>query len=126
VRGPLWNEYLQYKEYDHSWVNHHKLDIFLFAEKLPLFFTSFPSNSKDFALWVLSPLRTSHPLSIPNGNEKEPPHTEKSLKKERFSPLFSIFGRPPKMEKSGENRWFFVVFSVCGGSFSFKLGRKEG
>jgi hypothetical protein len=30
------------------------------------------------------------------------------------------------MEKSGENQWFFVVFSACDASFSFQLGREEG
>jgi hypothetical protein len=30
------------------------------------------------------------------------------------------------MEKSGENRWFLIVFSACDASFSFQLGREEG
>jgi hypothetical protein len=38
------------------------------------------------------PCKTSHPSSLPNANENEAPHAEKNPKKERFSPLFSIFG----------------------------------
>jgi hypothetical protein len=38
------------------------------------------------------PCRTSHPSSLPDASENETPHAEKYPKKERFSPLFSIFG----------------------------------
>jgi hypothetical protein len=34
--------------------------------------------------------------------------------------------RHTKMEKNGENRSFFGIFSACGGSFSLAFGREEG
>jgi hypothetical protein len=70
------------------------------------------------------PCKTSFTSSLPNASENETPHAEKIPKKERFSPLFSIFGdavkNGEKWRKSMVFRrflsvWWFVFIHVWQG-----------
>jgi hypothetical protein len=70
------------------------------------------------------PLTTSFTSSIPSWNEKDAPHTEKTTKNHRFSPLFSIFDRTPKNGEKWRKSllfrdflgvWWFVFTCVWQG-----------
>jgi len=72
----------------------------------------------------IKPCNTSFPSSLPNASENERPHAEKKPKKERFSPLFSIFGgaveNGEKWRKSMVfhrflSMWWFVFTRVWQG-----------